>query len=90
MVVYYRRPGGRCSTLAASTGSRSDRIRSVLSFAREFVRYASVERLAEEAHLSVRQFSRAFMEATGTTPAKAIERLRAKLPFPGWKMAASR
>jgi transcriptional regulator GlxA family with amidase domain len=35
-----------------------------------------VERLAEEAALSVRQFTRAFTEATGVSPAKAIERLR--------------
>ena len=36
----------------------------------------SAERLAEVAHLSVRQFSRAFLAATGMSPAKAIERLR--------------
>ena len=42
----------------------------------------AVERLAEEAHLSVRQFSRAFVEATGMTPAKAIERLRAEAARP--------
>ncbi len=38
----------------------------------------SVERLAEVAHLSPRQFSRAFQAATGRSPAKAIESLRAE------------
>jgi transcriptional regulator GlxA family with amidase domain len=73
MVVYYRRPGGQLqhsSLLEMEPGS--DRIRRVLSF----------ERLADEANLSVRQFSRAFMEATGTTPAKAIERLRVEMARP--------
>jgi len=61
----------------------SDRIRRVLSFARENLSTSlSVERLADQANLSVRQFSRAFMEATGTTPAKAIERLRAEVARP--------
>jgi transcriptional regulator GlxA family with amidase domain len=84
MVVYYRRPGGQLqhsSLLEMDPGS--DRIRRVLSFARENLTAAlSVERLAEEANLSVRQFSRAFMEATGTTPAKAIERMRVETARP--------
>ncbi len=35
-----------------------------------------MEDLAKAAHLSPRQFSRAFREETGQTPAKAIEHLR--------------
>ncbi len=84
MVVYYRRPGGQLqhsSLLEMDPGS--DRIRHVLSFARENLSaQLSVERLADQANLSVRQFSRAFMKATGTTPAKAIERLRAEMARP--------
>jgi transcriptional regulator GlxA family with amidase domain len=84
MVVYFRRPGGQLqhsSLLEMDPGS--DRISRVLRFARENLSDAlSVERLADEANLSVRQFSRAFMEATGTTPAKAIERLRAEMARP--------
>lgn len=80
LVVYYRRPGGQLqysSLLDLDPGS--DRIRHVLSFAREHLSEPlSVEHLAEVAHLSVRQFSRAFIAATGMTPAKAIERLRAE------------
>ena len=36
----------------------------------------SVDDLAEVAHLSPRQFSRAFQAETGQTPAKAVENLR--------------
>ena len=36
----------------------------------------SVGELAEVAHLSPRQFSRAFQAETGQTPAKAVENLR--------------
>jgi len=36
----------------------------------------SVEQLADRAAMSPRHFSRAFTAETGTTPAKAIERLR--------------
>jgi transcriptional regulator GlxA family with amidase domain len=36
----------------------------------------TVERLADAAHLSLRQFSRAFQEETGQSPAKAVETLR--------------
>jgi transcriptional regulator GlxA family with amidase domain len=84
LVVYHRRPGGQLqysSLLDLDPGS--DRIRYVLSFTREHLSEPlSVERLAEAAHLSVRQFSRAFVEATGMTPAKAIERLRAEAARP--------
>lgn len=84
MVVYYRRPGGQLQhSSLLEINAESDRISRVLGFARENLSAAlSVERLAEEAHLSIRQFSRAFIEATGTTPAKAIERLRAEAARP--------
>jgi transcriptional regulator GlxA family with amidase domain len=57
----------------------SDRIRGALSFARAHLHEAlSVERLADAACLSPRQFGRAFLAETGQTPAKAVERLRAE------------
>jgi transcriptional regulator GlxA family with amidase domain len=84
LVVYYRRPGGQLqysSLLDLDPGS--DRIRSALIFAREHLSEPlSVERLAEAARLSVRQFSRAFVTGTGMTPAKAIERLRVETARP--------
>ncbi|MGD9802023.1 MAG: GlxA family transcriptional regulator [Hyphomicrobiaceae bacterium] len=78
LVVYYRRPGGqRQFSSLLDMDPDSDRIRRALSFAREHLRDdLSVERLASVAHLSVRQFSRAFSQSTGLTPAKAVERLR--------------
>jgi transcriptional regulator GlxA family with amidase domain len=61
----------------------SDRMRRVLSFAREHLaKPLTVDQLAEVAHLSVRQFSRAFVAATGLTPAKAVERLRVEAARP--------
>ncbi|VVN86397.1 HTH-type transcriptional regulator CdhR [Pseudomonas fluorescens] len=91
LVVYYRRPGGQyqfSSLLDFDPGS--DRIRTTLSFAREHLRdNLSVERLAEVANLSVRQFGRAFASSTGMTPARAVERLRVEAARPqvedGWQ-----
>ena len=55
----------------------------MLSYAREHLQEAlSVDRLAGVAHLSPRQFGRAFLAETGQTPAKAVERLRAEAARP--------
>jgi transcriptional regulator GlxA family with amidase domain len=57
--------------------AKSDRIQSALAFARKNLHMPlGVEELAEAAHLSPRQFSRAFRSETGQSPAKAIEHLR--------------
>nr|WKF60132.1 HTH-type transcriptional regulator CdhR [Paraburkholderia busanensis] len=78
LVVPYRRPGGQSQFSAMSQMEpESDRIRIALNFAREHLTEAlPVERLAEAASLSLRQFGRAFRRETGETPAKAVERLR--------------
>lgn len=78
LVVAYRRPGGQSQFSAMSQMEpESDRIRVALNFAREHLAEAlPVERLAEAARLSPRQFGRAFHRETGETPAKAVERLR--------------
>ena len=56
---------------------KSDRIQSALAYARQNLRAPlTVEDLAEAAHLSPRQFSRAFRAETGQSPAKAVEHLR--------------
>ncbi|MCY1393104.1 HTH-type transcriptional activator RhaS [compost metagenome] len=84
LVVYYRRAGGQnqfSSLVDFDPGS--DRIRDTLSFAREHLREnLSVERLAQVANLSVRQFGRAFASTTGVTPARAVERLRVEAARP--------
>jgi transcriptional regulator GlxA family with amidase domain len=78
LVVPYRRPGGQSQFSAMSQMEpHSDRIRLALAFAREHLTEPlPIERLAEAARLSVRQFCRAFRRETGETPAKAVERLR--------------
>ncbi|WP_454726636.1 MULTISPECIES: GlxA family transcriptional regulator [Cupriavidus] len=78
LVVYHRRAGGQSQFSALlELEPRSDRIQSALAYARQNLHEAlSVERLAQAAHLSPRQFSRAFREETGQTPAKAVEHLR--------------
>ncbi|MDT4848702.1 HTH-type transcriptional activator RhaS [compost metagenome] len=84
LVVYYRRPGGQyqfSSLLDFDPGS--DRIRTVLSYARDHLRDdLTVERLADVAHMSVRQFGRVFAATIGVTPAKAVERLRIEAARP--------
>ncbi len=81
MVVNHRRHGGQ-SQFAGGMASapRTDRIRRALAFARAHLgEPLPVDRLAEAASLSPRQFARVFQNETGETPAKAIERLRADL-----------
>ncbi|HEY0503065.1 MAG TPA: GlxA family transcriptional regulator [Lysobacter sp.] len=78
LVVYHRRAGGQSQHSALlELGAKSDRIQSALAYARQNLRSSlSVEELAEAAHLSPRQFSRAFRAETGQSPAKAVENLR--------------
>ena len=78
MVVYHRRAGGQSQHSALlDMDAKSDRIQSALAYAKRNLRKPlSVEDLAEVAHLSPRQFSRAFRAETGKSPAKAVEHLR--------------
>jgi transcriptional regulator GlxA family with amidase domain len=78
MVVYHRRAGGQSQFSALlALAPKSDRIQSALAYARQNLQtLLSVEQLAEAAHLSPRQFSRAFRSETGQSPAKAVENLR--------------
>jgi transcriptional regulator GlxA family with amidase domain len=78
MVLFHRRAGGQSQFSALlDLEPKSDRIQSALTYARTHLRtLLSVDQLAEAAHLSPRQFSRAFRAETGQSPAKAIETLR--------------
>src|SRR5882757_8037434 len=81
LVVYHRRHGGQ-SQFAASIdlAPKSDRIAAALAHARDHIaEELPVERLADAAGMSLRQFSRTFRAQTGTTPARVVERLRADL-----------
>lgn len=78
LVVYHRRAGGQSQYSPISQmDPESDRIRIALAFARDRLHEPlPIERLADAAHLSLRQFGRAFRRETGETPARAVERLR--------------
>ncbi|HEY8570897.1 GlxA family transcriptional regulator [Phenylobacterium sp.] len=78
LVVYYRRPGAQSQHSALlDLVTPDNRFAPVLQWARErLAEPLPVERLAERAALSPRQFTRAFTAATGMAPAKAVERLR--------------
>lgn len=78
MVVYYRRPGAQSqfSTLL-ELDSPDHRFSPLLERIRaQLDRRWTVDALAEEAGMGPRHFSRAFVAATGMSPAKAVERLR--------------
>jgi transcriptional regulator GlxA family with amidase domain len=78
MVVYHRRAGGQSQHSAMlELDAKSDRVQTALAYARENLREPlTVEKLAEAACLSPRQFARVFKAETGQSPAKAIENLR--------------
>jgi transcriptional regulator GlxA family with amidase domain len=78
LVLYHRRSGGQSQfssllELKTPTG----RFGALLAWAREHLDAPlTVEDLAEQAGMSSRHFTRAFIAETGTTPSKAVERLR--------------
>ena len=78
LVLYHRRSGGQSqfsSLLELKTPN--GRFGPLLTWAREHLEAPlTVEDLAEQAGMSSRHFTRAFMAETGTTPSKAVERLR--------------
>jgi transcriptional regulator GlxA family with amidase domain len=78
LVVYHRRAGGQSQFSALlELEPKSDRIQRALEYAkRNLDTPLTVRQLAEAAHLSPRQFSRAFQAETGQSPAKAVENLR--------------
>jgi len=75
LVVYHRRAGGQSQFSALlELEPKSDRIQSALAYAKRNLATAlTVGHLAGAAHLSLRQFSRAFRAETGQSPAKAVE-----------------
>ena len=78
LVLYHRRSGGQSQfssllELKAPTG----RFAPLLAWARENLDTPlTVEDMADRAGMSARHFSRAFIAETGTTPSKAVEKLR--------------
>ncbi len=79
LVLYLRRPGGQAqfSRFLASQADPETPIGKVQSWALENLdEDLSVERLADRAAMSLRNFCRVFAHETGTTPARFVEDLR--------------
>lgn len=81
LVVHQRRPGGQSQFSAlVELGGRSGRFVELIEWIRtKLAEPLTVERLADRAAMSPRNFARAFTAETGTTPAKAVERLRLEM-----------
>jgi transcriptional regulator GlxA family with amidase domain len=78
LVLYHRRSGGQSQfSSLLELKAPSGRFGPLLTWAREHLdARLSVDDLADRAGMSARHFTRAFIAETGTTPSKAIERLR--------------
>lgn len=78
LVVYRRRPGGQSQFSSLLEMEKpGGRFGSLLASAREnLAAPLSVEAMAAQVAMSPRNFTRRFVEEVGTTPARAIERLR--------------
>jgi transcriptional regulator GlxA family with amidase domain len=78
LVLYHRRSGGQSQfSSLLELKAPEGRFGPLLTWAREHLDAPlTVEDLAEQAGMSSRHFARAFIAETGTTPSKAVERLR--------------
>ncbi|MGK9050746.1 GlxA family transcriptional regulator [Neorhizobium petrolearium] len=78
LVIHQRRPGGQSQFSAlVELGGRTGRFSGLIAWMREHLAEPlTVERLADHVAMSPRNFARTFAAETGTTPAKAVERLR--------------
>ncbi|MDH6260789.1 GlxA family transcriptional regulator [Bradyrhizobium sp. BR13661] len=81
LVLYHRRSGGQSqfSTLL-ELKTPNGRFAGLLSWMRENLdAHLTVEALAERSGLSARHFVRSFVAETGSTPTRAVERLRVEV-----------
>lgn len=78
LVVFLKRPGGQAQFSAAlSLQSSDDRFARLHEWINAHLAESlTLGRLADQAGMSERSFSRRYQQATGLTPARAIERLR--------------
>jgi len=79
LVMFVRRPGGQSQFSPLLELQAADRrpFRDLqVWIAEHLAEDLSVENLARQAHMSARNFARAFHKEIGTTPAKLVERLR--------------
>lgn len=78
LVVHQRKHGGQSQYSAlVDQGGRTGRFSELIGWMRErLAEPMTIERLAERAAMSPRNFARAFVLEVGTTPAKVVEGLR--------------
>jgi transcriptional regulator GlxA family with amidase domain len=78
LVLYHRRAGGQSQfSSLLELQAPAGRFAPLLNWIREHLdQKLTVDRLAEQAGMSARHFARAFIAETGSTPSKAVERLR--------------
>jgi len=78
LVLYARRSGGQSQfSQLLELKAPNGRFAPLLTWAREHLDAPlTVDTLADRAGMSARHFTRAFIAETGTTPSKAVERLR--------------
>lgn len=79
LVMFLKRPGGQSqfSSFMAAQHSPSVRFRDLQVWIQSnLYKDLSVERLAEKISMSPRNFARAFLQETGETPAKFVQRAR--------------
>lgn len=78
LVVFLKRPGGQAQFSTALELQTADaQFADLHAWMRDYLdRDLSVPVLASKAGMSERSFSRRYLEATGMTPARAVERLR--------------
>lgn len=81
LVLYYRRSGGQSQfSSLLELKSPTGRFSSLLSWVREHLHLPlTIDDLSERAGMSSRHFARAFTAEIGTTPSKAVERLRVEV-----------
>ena len=80
LVVYLKRAGGQSqysALLAAQAQSESDTFSELEQWIAEHLKVdLRVEALAEQVHMSPRNFARLYVKTRGRTPAKAVEAIR--------------
>ncbi|GJD51965.1 HTH-type transcriptional regulator CdhR [Methylobacterium crusticola] len=81
LVLYHRRSGGQSQfSSLLELKSPNGRFAALLSWVREHLHlHLTVEELSARAGMSSRHFTRAFVSEVGTTPSKAVERLRSEV-----------
>ncbi|KVR64987.1 AraC family transcriptional regulator [Burkholderia vietnamiensis] len=78
VIERWRRSGAQPQTsVLLEHPARSNRIHEVITYIRQHLgTELTVEKLADVARMSKRQFTRRFKDETGLTPAKAVDRIR--------------